>query len=71
MRGLIFANFANFGQIHEIKSSRKVWGSAIRKNKYSRKTENSRFENISTREISQYGWFVKISIHENSQHTQC
>ena len=27
--GLIFANFANFGQIREIKSSRKVWRSPI------------------------------------------
>ena len=50
--GLIFANFANFGQIREIKSSRKVCGSPIRGNKYPRKTENNRFANISTRKIS-------------------
>ena len=49
---LIFANFANFGQIREIKSSRKVWGSPIRENKYPRKTENNRFANISTPKLS-------------------
>ena len=32
--GLIFASFANFGQIREIKSARKVLGSTIRENKY-------------------------------------
>ena len=56
-----------FGQIREIKSSRNVWGSPIRENKYPRKTENSRFTNISTRKIYQYRWFVEISIHENSR----
>ena len=45
LMGLIFANFANFGQIREIKSSRKVSGSPIRGNKYPRKTENNRFAN--------------------------
>ena len=49
--GLIFANFANFGQIREIKSSRKVWGSPIRENKSPRKTENSRFANMYSQNI--------------------
>ena len=55
--GLIFARinfreFREFCQIREIKSSRKVWGSPIRENKYPLKTENNRFANISTRKIS-------------------
>ena len=39
LRGLIFANFANFAKIREIKSSRKVCEWAIRENKSLRKLE--------------------------------
>ena len=47
--GFTYLNGNNF---REIKSSRKVWGSPIRENKYPRKTENNRFANTSTRKIS-------------------
>ena len=50
--GQIFANFANFGQIREIKSSRKILREPIRENKSTRIYFNFSFSELTLSFVS-------------------